>query len=158
MKVLTIASALLIAFAGVATAAESTKAETYESLMAREAEASPRRRWWGFRWSPHGHGGWKREAGPAPAWVAQEDDMAGYKREAEAEASPRRRWWGFRWSPHGHGGWKRDLSDDEDDSQDGSDTIFLPYGMTPDDLVDMVKDAEAEKAADAAAAAKNTQE
>jgi hypothetical protein len=143
MKVLAIASALLVAFAGIATADDSVKVDSYDTLMARDAEAAPR--WWGFRWSPRGHGGWKREAEASPRWSRH--GMGGWKRDAEA--SPRR-WWGFRWSPRGHGGWKREVSDTED-SEAESDLIFLPYGMTPDDLATMFKDNEAEEAAAAPA-------
>ena len=56
-------------------------------------------------------------------------------------------WWGFQWSRHGQSGWKRDVaatSAKGNAVNDNTDFIYLPKGMTPDDLSAMMKDAETE--------------
>jgi hypothetical protein len=129
MKVLAITSVLLVACSSAAALAGP--AETYktdEALKARDADAAPEPvpGWWGFRWSRHGSGGWKRDAAPEP--------VPG--------------WWGFRWSGRGSGGWKRDAANAAK-PEDDADFIYLPKGMTPEDLTAMVKDAQSDSAPDA---------
>jgi hypothetical protein len=63
----------------------------------------------------------------------------GFKRDAAASPDANPGWWGFRWSPHGGMGFKRDA---EGAPQDDADFIYLPKGMTPDDLAKMLKDAK----------------
>lgn len=155
MKVLAITSALLIAFSGAAAAVASPAESFNDGISAREAspEAAPMPGWWGFRWSGHGTSGWKRSADaapePVPGWWGfrwSNHGTSGWKRDATPEPVPG--WWGFRWSNHGTSGWKRDVSATKAGANpaDDADFIYLPKGMTPDDLAAMLKDAEKEKA------------
>jgi hypothetical protein len=151
MKVLAITSALLVAFSSAAAVA--SPAETYDdSLKARDAEAEAAPRWWGFKWSKHGHVGLKRDADAAPVaeaipgWWGFKWSRHGqlWKKDALPEAVPG--WWGFKWSRHGHNGLKRDVNPAAGaGEEDDADFIYLPKGMTPDDLTKMLQDAKTEE-------------
>ena len=148
MKVLAIASALLVACSSAAAVA--SPAETFtDGLNARDAAPEPLPGWWGFKWGRHGSSGWKRDADaapePVPGWWGfkwSKHGHSGWKRDATPEPVPG--WWGFKWSNHGSSGWKRDVSNAASPEED-ADFIYLPKGMTPDDLSAMIKDAQSDE-------------
>ncbi len=73
--------------------------------------------------------------------------MSGWKRDATPEPVPG--WWGFKWSQHGMSGWKRDAPTNTEHPGEDADFIYLPNGMTPEDLALMIKDSQAEQQAGA---------
>lgn len=156
MKLLAITSALLITLSSAAAIANPTTATSYDDSLLKtrdaDADAAPAPGWWGYRWSPHGSAGFKRDANAAPEAIPRwwgyrwsRHGQVGFKRDAAPVPVPG--WWGFRWSRHGQSGFKRDVAAANTaggKEEDQPDFIYLPKGMTPDDLAAMIKDSAAE--------------